>query len=181
MLLCSQWQVWSQLCALNLAPAKGFGATEAGLCELLYTFMLCFVVLSVAAAKKNVQEKSQYYGLAIAFVIIAGAYGAGAVSSGCFNPAVAMGIDVSSVGLGFGWCGTYIACELAGAALAAAAFQLVRPEDFHGVKTASTDLVSEFLGTFFPMLTVGLNVLGKSPGRCVLHCGLADVHDLRPG
>ena len=77
--------------SFNLAPAKGFNGFHAGLCELLYTFMLCFVVLNVAAAKKNVQEKNQYYGLAIGFVIIAGAYGAGAVSGGCFNPAVALG------------------------------------------------------------------------------------------
>jgi len=147
----------------NLAPAKGFNGFHAGLCELLYTFMLCFVVLNVAAAKKNAQEKNQYYGLAIGFVIIAGAYGAGAVSGGCFNPAVALGIDMSSAWLGFGWCLHYIACELVGAALAALFFRIVRPDDFGAEKTATTELVSEFLGTFFLVLTVGLNVLAKSP------------------
>merc|ERR550537_545671 len=81
----------------NLAPAKGFGWWEALLAEVLYTFMLCFVVLNVATAKKN--EGNQFYGLAIGFVIIAGAYGAGAISGGCFNPAVALGIDVSSAGM----------------------------------------------------------------------------------
>jgi len=148
--------------SFNLAPAKGFAWYHAGLCELLYTFMLCFVVMNVAAAKKNVQEKNQYYGLAIGFVIIAGAYGAGAVSGGCFNPAVALGIDVSSAGLGFGWCAPYILFELAGAALAAVLFKVVRPEDFEGEKTSATELVSEFLGTYMLVLTVGLNVLGKS-------------------
>merc|ERR1740138_1199977 len=118
--------------------------------------------MNVAAAKKNVQEKNQYYGLAIGFVIVAGAYGAGAVSGGCFNPAVALGIDVSSAGLGFGWCGPYILFELVGAGLAAALFQVVRPGDFGGEKTATTELVSEFLGTYMLVLTVGLNVLGKS-------------------
>merc|ERR1740138_1648017 len=118
--------------------------------------------MNVAAAKKNVQEKNQYYGLAIGFVIIAGAYGAGAVSGGCFNPAVALGIDVSSAGLGFGWCGPYILFELAGAALAAVLFKVVRPEDFEGEKNSATELVSEFIGTYILVLTVGLNVLGKS-------------------
>jgi len=147
----------------NLGPAKGFNGFHAGLCELLYSFMLCFVVLNVAAAKKNAQEKNQYYALAIGFVVIAGAYGAGAVSGGCFNPAVALGIDMSSAFLGFGWCVPYIGFELLGAVLAAAAFQLVRPEDFGGEKTTTTELASEFLGTYFLVLTVGLNVLAKSP------------------
>mmetsp|Transcript_50609 Transcript_50609/g.90835 ORF Transcript_50609/g.90835 Transcript_50609/m.90835 type:complete len:454 (+) Transcript_50609:51-1412(+) len=145
-----------------LGPSAGFGWTNAGLCELLYTFMLCFVVLNVAAASKNRTEGNQYYGLAIGFVIIAGAYGAGAVSGGCFNPAVALGIDMSSAFLGFGWCLPYIGCELAGAALAAALFKVVRPDDFGGEKSAVTELVSEFLGTFMLVLTVGLNVLAGS-------------------
>lgn len=148
----------------NLSPAGGFGWLNAGVCELLYTFVLCFVVMNVAAAKKNVTEKNQYYGLAIGFVIIAGAYGAGAVSGGCFNPAVALGIDVASAGIGFGWCIPYALFEIAGAAMAAAFFKVVRPHDFGGQKTPATELVSEFLGTYVLVLTVGLNVLGSSAG-----------------
>ena len=148
--------------SFNLAPAKGFTWYQAGLCELLYTFMLTFVVMNVAAAKKNATEKNQYYGMAIAFTVVAGAYGAGAVSGGCFNPAVALGIDLSSAGLGFGWSLVYIVFELLGAALAAALFKVVRPEDFGGEKSQITELVSEFLGTYMLVLTVGLNVLGKS-------------------
>eukprot|EP00929_Paragymnodinium_shiwhaense_P038916 TRINITY_DN2048_c0_g1_i6.p1 TRINITY_DN2048_c0_g1~~TRINITY_DN2048_c0_g1_i6.p1 ORF type:complete len:454 (+),score=101.08 TRINITY_DN2048_c0_g1_i6:64-1425(+) len=149
--------------AFNLSPAKDFNIVSAGLCELLYTFMLCFVVLNVAVAKKNKTEKGQYFGLAIGFVIVAGAYGAGAVSGGCFNPAVATGIDVSSAHLGFGACLAYIAFELLGAALAACLYMVVRPEDFGKQKQAYVNLVSEFLGTYILVLTVGLNVLGKSP------------------
>ncbi|CAE7237199.1 NIP4-1 [Symbiodinium sp. CCMP2592] len=148
--------------SFNLAPAKGFSWYHAGLCEMLYTFMLTFVVMNVAAAKKNVSEKNQYYGMAIAFTVLAGAYGAGAVSGGCFNPAVALGIDVSSAGVGFGWCVPYILFELLGSAMAAALFKVVRPEDFGGEKSQATELVSEFLGTFMLVLTVGLNVLGSS-------------------
>eukprot|EP00933_Yihiella_yeosuensis_P079424 TRINITY_DN91_c0_g1_i7.p1 TRINITY_DN91_c0_g1~~TRINITY_DN91_c0_g1_i7.p1 ORF type:complete len:452 (-),score=119.97 TRINITY_DN91_c0_g1_i7:83-1438(-) len=148
--------------SFNLEPAAGFGWVNAGVCELLYTFMLCFVVLNVAVAKKNARERNQYYGLAIGFVIIAGAYGAGAVSGGCFNPAVALGIDVSSAGQGFGFSLVYIVFELLGAALAAILYKVVRPEDFGGERTDATALTSEFLGTFFLVLTVGLNVLGSS-------------------
>ena len=77
-------------------------------------------------------------------MIITDAYGAGAVSGGCFNTSVALGIDGSSAGLGFGWCAPYILFELADAALAAVLFKVVRPEDFEGEKTLTTELMSEF-------------------------------------
>jgi len=147
----------------NLEPQAGFGWWEAALAEVLYTFMLCFVVLNVATASKN--AGNQFYGLAIGFVIIAGGYAAGGISGGAFNPAVALGIDVSSAGLGFGWGFAYAGYELIGAALASALFRVVRPDEFGGSAdyTLSTKLVSEFIGTFYLVLTVGLNVLGKSP------------------
>jgi len=147
----------------NLEPQAGFGWWEAALAEVLYTFMLCFVVLNVATAAKNADN--QFYGLAIGFVIIAGGYAAGGISGGAFNPAVALGIDVSSAGLGFGWGFAYAGYELIGAGLASALFRVVRPDEFGGEAeyTLGTKLVSEFIGTFYLVLTVGLNVLGKSP------------------
>merc|ERR1719311_1878415 len=125
--------------------------------------MLCFVVLNVAATTKN--AGNQFFGLAIGFVIIAGGYAAGGISGGAFNPAVALGIDVSSAGLGFGWGFAYTGYELIGAALASGLFRVVRPDEFGGSAdyTLGTKLVSEFIGTFYLVLTVGLNVLGKSP------------------
>jgi len=164
--------------AFNLAPSKGFGFLSAGLCEMLYTCMLCFVVLNVAGQRKWSEKKAagnEYFGLAIGFVIVAGAYGAGVVSGGCFNPAVALGIDTSSAGLGFGWAFVYIAFELLGAALAVVLFRLVRPREFKrntgglgeqdmdAEASLASKLASEFIGTYFLVLTVGLNVLGNSP------------------
>jgi len=154
--------------AFNLGPSKGFGFLSAGLCETLYTFMLCFVVLNVAAARVYSERNgNQWYGLAIGFVIVAGAYGAGVVSGGCFNPAVAIGIDLSSAGLGFGWCIPYAFFEFLGAGLAVVLFKAVRPGDFNGnpdaPPTLASRLISEFIGTFMLVLTVGLNVLGNSP------------------
>merc|ERR1719409_2503527 len=147
----------------NLAPGAGFGWWEAMLVEVLYTFMLCFVVLNVAATKAN--DGNQFFGLAIGFVIIAGGYAGGGVSGGAFNPAVAFGIDVPSAGLGFGWSFAYLAYELIGAALAAGLYRVVHPEEYAPGATATLGVkcCSEFIGTFFLVLTVGLNVLGKSP------------------
>merc|ERR1719161_1505804 len=100
---------------IPLAPGVGFGFLEAVLAEVLYTFMLAFVVLNVAASKRNGCDSGQeFYGLAIGFVIIAGAYGAGAISGGCFNPAVAIGLDVSSAFHGVKWCFVYTVAEFLG-------------------------------------------------------------------
>merc|ERR1719182_1240733 len=137
------------------------------LAEILYTFMLCFVVQNVAVSKKNgiAATGIQFYGLAIGFVIVAGAYGAGNISGGAFNPAVALGLDVSSAGVGFGWGFAYTAYEIIGAALAAGLYRVVRPDDYDdSIKEYSltTKCVSEFIGTFMLVLTVGLNVLTGS-------------------
>merc|ERR1719261_1159280 len=110
----------------TLGPSTGFTWSQAGLAELLYTFMLTFVVLNAATSKIH-GGKDQFYGLAIGFTVVAGGYGAGSISGGCFNPAVAMGIDTSSSAAGFGMCFTYIFFEIWGCAIAAALFRVCRP------------------------------------------------------
>jgi aquaporin Z len=158
----------------NLAPAAGFTWVHAALAEILYTFMLVFVVLNVAVSKlhagKSAEQVEQFYGISIGFVVIAGGYGAGHISGGCFNPAVAIGIDTASAGMGWGWCLAYTVFEIIGAALAVVLFQACRPEE----KRPDADppagrpynlgsrLLSEFIGTYMLVLTVGLNVLGGS-------------------
>jgi len=157
--------------SFNLEPVGTFGGKQAAVVEILYTFMLCFVVLNVACSKNNPATKdNQFYGLAIGFVIVAGGYAAGGVSGGAFNPAVALGIDLASViRHGFGWSLAYIVFEFIGAALAAALYRVVRSEEFGGVLSASgssmaAKLTSEFLGTYILVVTVGLNVLAGSKG-----------------
>merc|ERR1712100_1010803 len=129
----------------NLAPGAGFGWWEAMLVEVLYTFMLCFVVLNVAATKAN--DGNQFFGLAIGFVIVAGGYAGGGVSGGAFNPAVAFGIDAPSAGLGFGWSFAYLAYELIGAGLAAGLYRVVHPEEYSpgATTTLGAKCCSEFL------------------------------------
>jgi len=153
----SLWKVF------NLAPTPGFSWYQAGLAELFYTFMLVFVVLNTAVAKRN--TPNQFFGLAIGFTVVAGGYGAGHISGGCFNPAVAFGIDVSSAGIGFGWCFAYTCAEILGSALAVALFNVCRAttDEYSEQKpTQAAKLASEFLGTFMLVLTVGLNVVGGS-------------------
>lgn len=161
---------------VNVAPATGFSVFSAGICETLYTFMLSFVVLNVAAASKNIKEKNQYFALAIGFCVVAGAYGAGAVSGGCFNPAVALGLDVSSMRSGFGYSLIYVVFELIGAVLAAVMFKLVRPEDFGGSRSTIQMYLSEFLGVYMLVLTVGLNVnAGASAGALSIAASLTSM------
>jgi aquaporin Z len=169
----------------NLAPAAGFSVIQAGFAELFYTFFLVFVVLNTAVSTRSnpdaerIGQPNEYFGIAIGFSVIAGGYGAGHISGGCFNPAVAIGIDVSSAGIGFGYCLPYVLFEFAGAALAVQLFHICRPEEKIQDKGARVDatydlvttaggykkgsrLCSEFIGTFMLVLTVGLNVLGGS-------------------
>lgn len=154
---------------LTLAPVKPFLAQHALFAEMVYTFMLVFVVLNTAVSKRNNSptDGNQFFGLAIGFVIVAGGYAVGGISGAAFNPAVALGVDYQNFGAG--WTLPYAVAELAGAALAVAMYKAVRPEeataDPRGSYTArgTTKLLSEFLGTFMLVLTVGLNVVGASP------------------
>ena len=108
--------------AIPLKPGKSdahgqFGVGGVAVIEILYTFVLCFVVLrgAVIAAKDN-----ESFGMAIGFSVVAGGYAVGWISGGCFNPAVAIGLDVSSAHLnGAYWCWLYTAFEFLGAGLAA--------------------------------------------------------------
>lgn len=149
----------------TLGPADTFTWLEVMLVETLYTCMLCFVVLNVAATKKAADH--EFFGLAIGFVIVAGGYSAGSISGGAFNPAVAFGIDVSSAGTQFGWSFAYLGFELLGAAIAAGLFRIVRPDEYGLALTGDYSLpvqcAAEFIGTFYLCLTVGLCVLCKSP------------------
>jgi aquaporin Z len=58
--------------------------------EFLFTFALVFVVLNSATAKGT--DGNSFYGLAIGFTVMVGAFAVGPVSGGAFNPAVGLGI-----------------------------------------------------------------------------------------
>lgn len=105
-----------------IAPA----VVPALIAEALFTFALVFVVLNSATAKAN--AGNSFYGLAIGFTVLAGAYSVGAVSGGAFNPAVAVGLGVMGL---LKWTDIWIhfTGEAVGAIAAALAFKaLVRDQ-----------------------------------------------------
>ena len=102
--------------------------------EMIFTFALALVVLSVATSKKT--AGNHYYGLAIGTTILAGAIAGGGISGGAFNPAVGMGPIL--VDTFFGTCDCnpkqflwiYIAGPFAGGTAAAIAYRITNPDEF---------------------------------------------------
>ena len=94
---------------------------KALLAEFLFTFALAYVVLNSATAKGT--ANNSFYGLAIGFTVMTGAFAVGGISGGAFNPAVAVGIGLMKlVGLSQIWI--HIVADLAGGAVAAVIFKL---------------------------------------------------------
>lgn len=91
------------------------------LAEFLFTFALVWVVLNVATAKGT--SGNSFYGFAIGFTVLAGAYAVGNVSGGAFNPAVAIGLCTMGI-VAWGSIWIYLAACFAGGAAAAAVFRL---------------------------------------------------------
>lgn len=111
----------------NVPVEVGVIATAPSLlAEFLFTFALCYVVLNVATSKKT--DGNSFYGLAIGFTVLVGAYAVGSVSGGAFNPAVAVGIitmglmDISSI-----WI--FLVANSLGGIAAAIAFNALNPDD----------------------------------------------------
>jgi aquaporin Z len=107
----------------------------AFLAEFLFTFALVYVVLNVATAKGT--SGNSFYGLAIGFTVLAGAFSVGSISGGVFNPAVAAAISV--LGLS-SWPNIwiYLVADFAGAAVAAGAFKALNPADSEDVQQSDS-------------------------------------------
>ena len=103
-----------------------FSTPSALLAEFLFTFALVFVVLNTATAKGT--EGNSFYGLAIGFTVMTGAFAVGNISGGAFNPAVAVGISVMGLAawpnIWVYWLG-----EFAAGVAAAFLFKVVNPND----------------------------------------------------
>jgi aquaporin Z len=94
--------------------------------EFVFTFALAWVVLNVATARGTLGNS--FYGLAIGFTVVAGAFAVGGISGGVFNPAIAVGGMVSGL---FEWSHIWVywLAEFLGAAAAAIAFLYVLPAE----------------------------------------------------
>ncbi len=102
------------------------GAGKMLVVEFLFTFALAYVVLNVATARGT--EDNSFYGLAIGFTVLAGAFAVGPVSGAAFNPAVAIGGTVMGLfSLGDIWI--YLLANLAGGAAAGSVFLYTQPAE----------------------------------------------------
>lgn len=115
----------------TMAPAPSVDATTLGamLNEILFTFALCLVVLNVATS--SLTKGNSYYGLAIGFTVVVGAFAGGGVSGGAYNPAVGVGLNLvhgALTGSAMGHMWLYIAGPLVGGALAALVFRFQEAE-----------------------------------------------------
>jgi aquaporin Z len=105
---------------------SGHALMAALVVELLFTFALCYVVLNVATSRDH--PGNSFYGLAIGFTVVAGAFAVGGISGAAFNPAVALG--GAALGM-FAWptMWLYLVVELIGGAAAGLAFLALNPDD----------------------------------------------------
>ena len=107
----------------NSATTATYDVGRALVSEFLFAFALCFMVLNVATAKST--EGNSYFGFAIGFTVMVGAFAVGSVSGGVFNPAVAVGITIMGmVDVSFIW--VYFVATLLGGAAAALAFNALK-------------------------------------------------------
>jgi len=114
--------------ALHVAPAANATWLKALTAEVVFSFALSYVVLNTATAKAV--AGNSYFGLAIGFTVMTGAFAVGGISGGAFNPAVGLGPALMEMVFGgsptsMAWI--YAAGPLLGAAGAAYAFKAQHP------------------------------------------------------
>jgi aquaporin Z len=110
---------------LKVAPAASASTLGALVVEILFTFALALVVLNVAASAKT--QGNSFYGLAIGFAIVVGAFAGGPISGGAFNPAVGTGpilVDAMVGGGSLSHLWLYLVGPFLGGALAAGVFAI---------------------------------------------------------
>lgn len=107
-------------------PAPAYALSQLVFAEFIFTFALAYVVLNVATAKAN--AGNSFYGIAIGFTVMVGAFTVGPISGGAFNPAVATGCYYLGLMPMGNWV-AYIAAELSAGAIAAFIFKVLNPDD----------------------------------------------------
>lgn len=113
---------------LTVAPGADATMVAVLLAEFLFTFALCLVVLNTATADET--SGNSYFGLAIGFTVMIGAFSAGGISGGAFNPAVGTGpilVDAIIGGGGFGALWIYWVAPVLGGVAAAWVFDFQHP------------------------------------------------------
>jgi len=160
----------------TLGALNSYDMWSKMLAEMFYTCMLVFTVLNTATNPTHAEKGNHYFGLAIGFVIMAGANGIGHVSGCALNPAVSFGIAMGSIFFGSADAWTawtnfflYALAEFVGCVFAAGLFHFVRMANVNKTLAHKTSFKedppqeslaskcgAEFIGTFYLILTVCL-------------------------
>ncbi|MBC8127799.1 MAG: aquaporin family protein [Gloeobacteraceae cyanobacterium ES-bin-144] len=107
-------------------PMKIESIPKAFVAELLFSFAICYVVLNTATAKGT--ANNSFYGLAIGFTVVVGAFAVGGISGGAFNSAVAVGVATMKM-VNFADIWIHISANLVGGVAAAGVFKFANPDD----------------------------------------------------
>ena len=117
---------WVGGAVMELGPSNTASVLQILSVEAIFTFALVLVILNVATNPKT--EGNSYYGLAIGFTVMAGAFAGGGISGGAYNPAVGTGPILVDVIMGEGntlsnfWY--YLVGPIVGAVTAAYVYKL---------------------------------------------------------
>ena len=91
---------WVGGAIMEVGPSNTASVLQILSVEAIFTFALVLVILNVATNPKT--EGNSYYGLAIGFTVMAGAFAGGGISGGAYNPAVGTGPILVDVIMGEG-------------------------------------------------------------------------------
>jgi len=147
---------------MGVVPGQGPPGWGQFIPELLYTSMLCFVILN--ATCEEATRGNEFYGISIGMVYIAGGIAVGGEAA--FNPALTIGTWISSLQFDFSsisLCLLFVVAQLGGGVLGARLFRICRPLEYE-IEQGEwiTKASGEFIGTFFISLTLCLNTVTRS-------------------
>tara|TARA_Y100000816_G_C26084878_1_gene572302 strand:- start:478 stop:1098 length:621 start_codon:yes stop_codon:yes gene_type:complete len=112
---------------MQVQPVLGDSVYPIFFSEIIFTFLLVFVILNVAT-HPNLKGNS-FYGLAIGLTVMTGIFSVGPISGAVFNPAVSLGpsiIDlITSEGVSHYFTWYYIVFPLIGSILAVLGFKFL--------------------------------------------------------
>ena len=119
------------ICLMNtnmqVQPVLGDSIYPIFFSEIIFTFLLVFVILNVAT-HPNLKGNS-FYGLAIGLTVMAGIFSVGPISSAVFNPAVSLGPSIIDIVTGNGishyFLWYYIVFPFIGSVLAVLSFKFL--------------------------------------------------------
>lgn len=113
--------------SMHVQPVLGDSVYPIFFSEIIFTFLLVFVILNVAT-HPNLKGNS-FYGLAIGLTVMTGIFSVGPISGAVFNPAVSLGpsiIDlITSEGVSHYFTWYYIVFPLIGSILAVLGFKFL--------------------------------------------------------